>query len=1057
MSLTRLLLTIALISAPVFSLSADEPQIFYLACEYPAMHAVYGSTSDIVISGWSDRVGGVGVVSLRDRDQVTRQEAGFNIGADGNWSCRLQPTQHAAWSPGDYRLLINPVRQQMIAVPISIVPDPSGADIQPGLPLTTTGSKEYAKLPVVKFAEVALSSSIESAPQAPDVSKGANPGFTINSEFEFAVEGSFRIDELTDIGPSGIVLRFICLPVGTDAAVGQRTCLSEFLCSSQPTDDKQVFRFREVLRAPKQVGKLTLEAIYREKVICTAPVEVRQSAESPPGFDWDIEYPRANAIYEPTSEIVVAGRSKLFGEKVTVLVRDSGNVVSSVGQGTTGPSDGAWSCRLYYFTNHAGWPPGDCQIIVRPEHGAQKSFPIRILAAEDDTRIARQKGTKPGSDDFHDLSRLIMADVTISRPDVDQPEVIARGPSAGPTKIEADQEFAVQGSLNLKAAVEVTPSQVILRLRGNADRDRKLGETATLDEAIAEYEGSDRSQVFPYQAVMRAPSRPGMYSIDTIYRRAVIASATVVVVDIDPRSAQVECVYPEKDAVYTSTSDIAVTGRGSAFEMHCDVFLRDAGNMKKMSAICTTGPPEDDGKWSCALSMPRDGCRPGRYILDVVPKRGPRTSFPISIIADSNVADSNAPIPRRHPRRTSVDSAEYGDLPCFKFDAVTLPNPGRATPELAEARKAGGDGLTIEAGSEFAVECILRVPPREKSSPLDMVFRMTDSPRGDGEGQKQRKVILGESSARTEPKPDDNFVFRSRSVLRAPSRTGKFMLEAVYRNQIIATAEIKVCPRTSPVDAGWIIEYPPPGSAYAPASELVVAGKSTVFGTIAFVELLNSKQVVKSIAVVKTGSRQEDGIWSCRLHLPVGDDWQRGDYQIAIRPNSGGRLIIPITLMGAAEQSRTVPKGQIKIGTKEYDSLPQLEQAGVTLATSDSDNPKSMAREMGRKSPFVIDSQQEFSIQGILIFKDVGEFDPFNVIVRLRTLGDGDVQRSGNSEVTVGETIAAYHDVAEPERGYPFRAILHAPRPSGSYTVETIYRRAVIASSPIKVRASSEK
>ena len=108
MSRIRLLLTVTLTFVLCFSLSAAESNLFDTVCEYPAKNAVYASTSNIVITGWSNRFGGVGVLGLHDRDQVTVQNAGFQIGNDGNWSGQLKLSQHVALSPGDYRILISP-------------------------------------------------------------------------------------------------------------------------------------------------------------------------------------------------------------------------------------------------------------------------------------------------------------------------------------------------------------------------------------------------------------------------------------------------------------------------------------------------------------------------------------------------------------------------------------------------------------------------------------------------------------------------------------------------------------------------------------------------------------------------------------------------------------------------------------------------------------------------------------------------------------------------------------------------------------------------------------
>jgi hypothetical protein len=1051
----QLLPAITLIFVLCIRLSAAEPNLFETVCEYPTKNAVYASTSNIVVTGWSNAFGGVGVAGLHDWNQVTHQNSGFQIRMDGNWSCRLQLSQYMASSPGDYRLMISTVRGRRIALPISIISDPCGADIQPGLPFTVTGTPEYATLPAVKFLEVTLSDSDDSAPERLDRADAGNPGISIDAQFEFAVEGSLRLQQRGIIGPAEVVLRLADAAVGPDGKERQqKIILNEYLCRLLPTNNNDVFEFHEVLRAPKRDGKFLLETIYREKVISTATLQVRQSSESPPGIDWVIEHPPANTRYALTSEIVVTGTGKLYGEPITVLVRDSSGRVDPVGRCETGQfeQNGAWSCRLYRFTNHSGWPPGDCQIIVRPQHGALKTVPVKILTTADDPRIAIQKETKLGSGVFDALPQLNLADVTMSRPDVDQPEVVSRAPKVLPSvEIEADQEFAVRGSLLLKAPGDVAPSPIVVRLKDNADRSRKSDEAATLDEAIAEYGDTGAGRIFPFEAVIRAPGRQGTYSLETIYRRAVIASATVVVIGADPNGDHAVCVYPAKDAVYASASDIAVIGRNTAFETRCEVYLRDGENTKAASAGCVAGPFAEDGKWSCRLSMWRGDWRPGRYTLDIVPNRGPRTSFPISI-----VASSDPPSTQRYVTRTKVDSAEYHDLPCFKLANVILPKSDRKINELSDVGKPAGDGFIIDAGAEFAVECTAHAAAGDTTSPLDLVFRLTDPPTSNGNGPKKTKPIVRESFARTEP-ADDARAFRCRSVLRAPNRMGSFVLETVYCNQIIATSEIQVRPSQKPAaDADWTVEFPPSKSVYGPAPEIVVAG-SRFRGAVAFVELLDANQAVQSIVVADTGNRRENANWSCRLPLPARDNWRPGDYQIAVRPNSGGRIVIPITLTGDAEKSAAVRSEQTELGSEAYDALPRLQLDEIIMAKSHGDNPKSAALEKGPETPFIIDFEQEFAIEGVLSFEDTEEFDPFEVIIRLSRSAPGDGRKPDNSPVTVGETIARYYDAALLQRGFPFRAILRAPQAPGPYTLETIYRRAVINTTPVKVDPATPK
>src|SRR5579872_3388172 len=1046
MASVGLLLAITFVPALCASLAADESDPFDMVCEFPENNAVYTQTSDIIVTGRCKFLDGTVVVGQHYMTMLTWTNELFNVSLDGNWSWRLPVPLHGLLPPGQYRLLFHPVRGPRIAVPITIVRDAAGSDVPPALPATTIDSEEFEKLPKMTFPEVTLSNSDESLPEIVDRGKEDAPEIPIDSEFEFAVEGSFRVQEPRNVSPSDIVLRLSGFPVGVEGKEGpQKASLCESICRWQPSDDDRLFRYRDVIRAPKRVGKLTLEAIYRKKIISTATVDVRPSTKSPPGFDWVIENPPADARYAPASRIVIAGKCSHFGEAIGVSFRDSGNIVSSVGQSATGQreDDGAWSCALA-FAGRSAWRPGNGEIIVRPLRAAEKTLRIKIIATPDDSRVARQEATKPGSDEFDALPKLDVGDVTISRSDVVPPAAIAEKRSADPAiKIEVDQEFAVHGSFILNDLGEFTPSQAILRLRRTADRDGKPGDAqVTMDEALADYDISAQGRGVPFQAVLRAPSRTGVYMLETIYRRAVLAKTTVTVIAADANAPQVVCTYPSKDAVYSSTSDIAVTGRATVFGLKCSISIRDGENVVQQSGLCSTGLSEEDGKWSCGLSMPHGVLPPGPYTLDVVPARGPRTSIPISV-----VADSSAPSERWPPSRPKVDTAEYNDLRRFKFADITVPNPGAKAAALRDSSKVDDD-LTIEAEGEFAVECILRVPTGSKHSPLDLVFRMRDTPALGAGQEKHQRPTVREEFGRTEPLDDDPG-FRCRSVLQAPNRTGKFTLEAVYGNQVVAASQVDVTPSQKTPKAKWVVEFPPPASVYMPPSEIVVTGRSIFPANVAIVELLDAQEVVQSIAAPTTGAQYEDGKWACRLRLPAGGDWRPGDYQIVVRPIPGGQIKIPVRLIGEADQSLTIPQSQTMIGTANYDALPRLEVPHVTLATADGDNPEIIAREKTRDGAFKVAADAEFAIQGSLIFRDEGEFHPFHVVVRVRKNIQSDGQKPGDSKVTVGETVAKYDDLAQEQRTYPFRAILRAPHQAGTYTVETIYRRGVVASSPL--------
>lgn len=284
-----------------------------------------------------------------------------------------------------------------------------------------------------------------------------------------------------------------------------------------------------------------LSAIVRVSLCVLAGAEL---ADDEP--QCTIERPAAHAVYVPTSDIVVAGTSEHCAVGVAKLI-DVNNVIQQSGSFRFGTDEtnGAWFCvlpvpRAAIF--RAGNYGLGVHAVARPASLESTLVPIRIVADPDGPKAPQPlPTTKPGTAAYDDLSKLQLAEITLSNSDHAEPELSDRGKKAEDAiEVKAGAEFAVEGWFRVAEVHEFLPCDVVLRLRGKIRRlekdavadSRPGGEantfiTATVAETIAKVEPRDAANEFDYIGVMRAPNRTGNLTLEAVYRRVVIASASV--------------------------------------------------------------------------------------------------------------------------------------------------------------------------------------------------------------------------------------------------------------------------------------------------------------------------------------------------------------------------------------------------------------------------------------------------------------------------------------------------------------------------------------------------
>jgi hypothetical protein len=512
---------------------ATAEEIDIIELDSPAKNAAYLSTSDIVVSGRSTSFSLRGTVKVLSANGTAQHAKGdFRVGAreeNGKWASRIASPEHRGWRPRAHRVQVT-IEGRKFDIPITIVPDLIGAGVPMPVATTAVDSAEYLKLPAVKMEAVTLSDpEVNPSKLIPDARPDDN-GTMLDGTDEFAVEGTIRFQKPDGVKSLDIILRLTESQADRGTATGNEVIIRESLVLSEPTDDRAVFRYRTVLRAPNRPGKFVLEAIYRHRVIAASAIEVRRAAVEEDGSGRIIEYPPADAIYATTSHIVVAGRGRPARSALTVEMHDTRDVIhQSAGVTTGGPfHDGAWALQLP-LPRGSVWRAGKYQIDVCPVYGRQISFPIMLIGEQAKPEIPPEELTKIESKAYDALPCLVLPDVILSNPDSATPEVtVGRHARDAIFSIRAGEEFSCECTLTFQDDGTFVPSDVIVRL--TRDSQKLDDPSLTVDETIAKYKLTAQGRPDRFRSVLRVSNVPGRLKLDAIYRKAVIASAAIEVV-----------------------------------------------------------------------------------------------------------------------------------------------------------------------------------------------------------------------------------------------------------------------------------------------------------------------------------------------------------------------------------------------------------------------------------------------------------------------------------------------------------------------------------------------
>lgn len=255
-----------------------------------------------------------------------------------------------------------------------------------------------------------------------------------------------------------------------------------------------------------------------------------------------IEHPARGAVYTPTSDIIVVGSSRGLEVGVAQL-QDARKVVQQSASFRMGgyEKNGAWLCPLR-VPRGGIFRAGIYRLEVRPVRAPPASVPVQIVADPDGPKEPQPlPRTEIGTSEYGDLPRLRLAAITLSDSDSDEPKLSDRATDGDKSiGVNAGAEFAVEGWFLVPEPPEFVPCDVVLSLRDKIRRTKDGGGkdepkdespdefvTATVAETIAKIENRDGDNAFDYLSVMRAPNRRGKFTLEAVYRRVVIASATV--------------------------------------------------------------------------------------------------------------------------------------------------------------------------------------------------------------------------------------------------------------------------------------------------------------------------------------------------------------------------------------------------------------------------------------------------------------------------------------------------------------------------------------------------
>lgn len=255
-----------------------------------------------------------------------------------------------------------------------------------------------------------------------------------------------------------------------------------------------------------------------------------------------------------------------------------------------------------------------------------------------------------------------------------------------------------------------------------------------------------------------------------------------------------------------------------------------------------------------------------------------------------------------------------------------------------------------------------------------------------------------------------------------------------------------------------VLESPQKDAVYSTTSDVVVAGRCRRPGNVGTAQFKDSRNVIQQNANFQTGVDLEEGAWSCRLAVPQGGPqaWKPGTYAIDIRPVGSAPLSLPITIVAdPAGPAKAAPAPVTSIRSEEYKILPRLNPPAVTLSSPDKETPELTDREKTHDRSFEIRSNQEFAVEGEYHLKERGDFVPSEVILRLVAIDQREGAAQKNRTLIVSEALAKYH-IDEDTLRYRYRAVLRAPGRPGRLTLQVIYRRSVISTAAVDIRATSK-
>jgi len=503
----------------------------------------------------------------------------------------------------------------------------------------------------------------------------------------------------------------------------------------------------------------------------------------------ELESPANDAAYLSTSDIVVAGRSTSFDLRGTVKILSAKGTAqytkADFGVGAR-EEHGKWAVRIPSPENR-GWRPRDLRVQVTID-GRPVDIPITIVPDLIGEGVPVPVATTAvDSDEYLKLPALKMDAVTRSHTEDKASKLIpdARPDSSG-IVVDAKDEFAVEGTVRLQKPGGIKSLDIILRLTDSKARAAAAAKNEIIvGESLVVAEPTGDRAVFRFRTVLRVPNRPGRLTLKAIDGQRAIAASQIEVRRApgdDERTGWI-IEYPPANAIYATTSDIVVAGRGRPAPMAIAVEMHDIKDVINQSTGARTGGPYHDGAWACQLPLPRGSVwRAGEYQIDVCPVRGRQISFPIRVLAEQAVPEDRPKEPTR------IESEQYASLPCLNLPDLTLSNPDSATPKVIVVERVRDSVFRIRAGQEFSCEATITFQENGEYVPSEVILRLTR----DGQKPDDPRVTVGETIAKYVIAQGRMEGFRS--VVRASNAAGKLKLDAIYRKAVIVSEAVEVVP-----------------------------------------------------------------------------------------------------------------------------------------------------------------------------------------------------------------------------------------------------------------------